>query len=792
MMIVGITGAVVVVMALMAWLFVVLARSTRLSGVRQSLDMKLLLIRLPQPQSKDQPSGFKDEINKSEQLWAILASLPELSSLEVAVSHVGEEILFYLAVPVSSVESVSRQIEGLFKDAQVTHAHEYNIFQPNGAHVGFCITQDKHYSLPFRTYLESELDTFSPIVSGLSKINEIGEGAVLQILIKKAPDFYKKNIFSLINELRKGASFKKLTDQKLISAEDVALFFKPAESQTSDTQKEEKVSIVDQESIKMLEKKVSKPLLCANYRILVSTTNPVQTESIAQGIVNGFSQFDAPLRNKVSVVKVKNFQKFSYQYTFREFDTARALVLNTEELASMFHLPTSTTLSPRIKWLKSKEAPPPADLPIQGTKIGSSFYKGISKPIYITDEDKRRHVYVIGQTGTGKTSLVVNMALDDIRRGNGVAIMDPHGELAEKLLGLVPKERLDDVIYFDPGFMQRPIGLNMLEYDFDKPEQKTFIVNELLSIFDKLYDLKTTGGPMFEMYMRNALLLLMEDARNEPATLMEVPRIFTDAEFRNRKLERVSNPVVVDFWTKEAVKVGGEASLSNMAPYITSKFNNFIANDYMRPIVGQIHSTLNFRRIMDEKKILLINLAKGRVGEINSNLLGMIIIGKILMAAFSRIDVPDAQRNDFNLYIDEFQNFSTDSIASILSEARKFHLNLIVVHQYIKQLTEKIRDAVFGNVGSIISLRVGPEDADFLVKQFEPVFSQNDLISLDNFNACAKVLINGQTSRPFNIVTPTYPAFDTTAIDKMKELSFLKYGTDRAVVERDILTRLRD
>lgn len=791
MLIAAITVGVVIIMACIAWFLVFVSAKHRLSRAKDSLGMKLLLIRLPHPQPKEQSTGFKEEINKSEQLWAIIASLPNSVSLEVAVSHVGEEILFYLAVPASSVESISRQIEGLFKDVQITHAHEYNIFQPNGVNVGWYLSQDKHYSLPFRTYLESDLDTFSPIVSGLSKINEIGEGAALQILIKQAPHYYKKNIFTLINELRKGVSFKKLTDQKLITSDDVSSFFTP-HSTSADQRKEDAPSIVDQESIKMLEKKVSKPLVLVNYRIIVSSTSTLQTESISHGIVSGFSQFDAPLRNKVSVTKAKNFQKFAYQYTFREFDDARSLLLNTEELASMFHLPTSTTLSPRIKWLKSKEASPPVDLPTNGTKIGENFYKGVSKPVYVTDEDKRRHIYVIGQTGTGKTSLIVNMALDDIRRGNGVAIMDPHGELAEKLLGLIPKERIDDVIYFDPGFIQRPIGLNMLEYDLDKPEQKTFIVNELLSIFDKLYDLKTTGGPMFEMYMRNALLLLMEDFPNEPATLMEVPRVFTDAEFRDRKLGRIRNPVVLDFWTKEAVKVGGEASLSNMAPYVTSKFNNFIANDYMRPIVGQVRSSLNFRHIMDEKKILLVNLAKGRVGEINSSLLGMVIIGKILMAAFSRIDIPDAQRNDFNLYIDEFQNFSTDSVASILSEARKFRLNLIVAHQYIKQLSERIRDAVFGNVGSLIALRVGPEDADFLVKQFEPVFSQNDLISLDNFNACIKILVNGQTSRPFNIVTPKYPTFDTTMIEKIKELSFLKYGADRIDVERDILTRLRD
>ena len=284
----------------------------------------------------------------------------------------------------------------------------------------------------------------------------------------------------------------------------------------------------------------------------------------------------------------------------------------------------------------------------------------------------------------------------------------------------------------------------------------------------------------------------MEDAPNEPATLMEVARVFTDADFRQRKLARISNPIVIDFWEKEAVKAGGEAALANMTPYITSKFNNFTSNDYMRPIIGQPKSAFNFRQVMDEGKILLVNFSKGKIGEINANLLGMIITGKILMAALSRVDFPENKRRDFNLYIDEFQNFTTDSIATILSEARKYALNLTMAHQFIAQLTEKIRDAVFGNVGSIISFRVGAQDAEFLVKQFEPVFNENDLVNIDNFNAYAKILINGQTSKPFNIKTLPPEIGKREIGEKIKDLSRLKYGRDRQEVEEEILKRLRE
>ncbi len=386
-----------------------------------------------------------------------------------------------------------------------------------------------------------------------------------------------------------------------------------------------------------------------------------------------------------------------------------------------------------------------------------------------------------------------NMALEDIQNGKGVCVIDPHGDLVESVLGCIPAEREKDVIIFDPGNVQKPIGLNMLEYDPSRPEEKTFIVNEIQGIFNKLF-LAETMGPMFEQYMRNTLLLLMEDAvapGGEPATLIEVPRIFTDEEYRKKKLAHITNPIVIDFWTKEAIKVTGEASLNSMAPYITSKFNNFIANDYVRPIIGQAHSSFNFRKIMDERKILLVSLAKGKIGELNAGLLGMIIVGKLMLAAFSRTDISQEQRSDFNVYIDEFQNFTTDSISTILSEARKYRLNLTIAHQFIAQLQEKIRDSVFGNVGSLISFRIGAQDAEFLIKQFEPTFTQSDLMNIDNLNAYVKLLVHGQTSKPFNIRTPLYRNSDSNRIQRIKEFSNASYGASRTEVEGDILKRLR-
>jgi hypothetical protein len=557
------------------------------------------------------------------------------------------------------------------------------------------------------------------------------------------------------------------------------------------TEQKQTDKIIDEEAVKALTMKLSKPLFIVNARILASAATPFQANDVLEGIAAGFDQFASPARNDFRIIKAKNTRKLAYRFIFREFDNHHAMTLTSEEIASIFHFPTSGTETPKVKWLKSKEAPPPPNLPGEGTVIGESTFRGDQKTVRITPQDRRRHAYIIGQTGTGKSTLMSYMVAEDIRAGKGVCLIDPHGDLVEHVLSLVPKERAEDVIVFDPGDLSRPMGLNMLDYNPDRPEERTFIVNEMQSIFNKLFPPETMG-PMFEQYMRNALLLMMEDNANEPSTMIEVPRIFTDSEYRQRKLDRIHNAVVVDFWEKEAVKAGGEASLANMTPYITSKFNNFISNDYMRPIIGQPKSAFNFREVMDKKKILLVNLSKGRIGDINAGLLGMVVVGKILMAALSRVDTPESERSDFALYIDEFQNFTTDSIATILSEARKYGLSLVMAHQFIAQLTDKIRDAVFGNVGSQIVFRVGAKDAEFLVKQFEPVFSENDLVNIDNYNAYAKLLINGLTSKPFNIHTFPLAKGSPELAANLKEYSRLKYGAERATIEDEIHRRLRE
>ena len=484
----------------------------------------------------------------------------------------------------------------------------------------------------------------------------------------------------------------------------------------------------------------------------------------------------------------RGLQKAVYHYSFRVPDSGSRIIVSAEELSSIIHLPNTLIGASNVATIKAKSAPIPVNAPHTGTLLGVNIFRGTETEVRMLPEDRLRHLYVIGQTGTGKTHFMRNMIVQDIAAGNGICFIDPHGDTAEELLGCIPPNRIKDVIYFNPGDVARPMGMNMLEFDPNYPEQKTFVINELLEIFNKLYDMKTSGGPMFEQYFRNATGLVMEDPESGN-TLLEINRVFVDKKFRDYKLSRCNNPLVKTFWRDVAEKAGGDASLQNIVPYISSKFDSFLSNEVMRPIVSQEKSAFKLRDVMDNRKILLINLSKGRLGELNSSLIGLIMVGKILMAAFSRADQAASERKDFFLYADEFQNVATATIETILSEARKYRLGLIIAHQFIGQLEDDIKDAVFGNVGSKVAFRVGAEDGEFLEKEYAPVFSAADLINIDNRNCYVKMLINGQTSAPFNLRTQAGTKSDPEIAAKAKEFSRLTYGRDRAIVEEEMTAK---
>lgn len=773
------------------------------NSIVRSLNMKLLLITLPPAVSKDEKKTEKEIISIMDQLYSALLVVKKAKTkwlmpkpyiaLEMAVPQVGEELHFYLACPWQISEAVSKQIYSYYPTAKVEEIKDYTIFQPGGASALLVLSLSKSQFFPFKTYKELEADPLKEISNAFSKLKEKGEGAALQILIRPAGDGVKKKGLKISKLLKEGKSLgQAMSEVNRSLILNIISFFLPS-SKKKDENEKSKGQAVSEEIIKALENKASRVQFETNIRLVAAADNKENAEEILRHLENSFAQFNSPILNNFNFncLKKKSLDKALFNFAFRIFDPAKKIVLSSEELTSIYHLPNNVLETPKIKILKAKPSEPPANLPKTGLILGKNLYRGEEREARILTEDRRRHFYLIGQTGTGKTAFMKNMIAQDIENGQGVGVLDPHGEFVEDILGLIPKSRAEDVVLIDPADLERPLGLNMLEYDPKFPEQKTFIVNELIGIFDKLYDLKTTGGPIFEQYTRNALLLLMEYPE-KGHTIMEIPKVLADKEFRKNLLTSCKNIIVKDFWEKEAEKAGGEAALQNTVPYITSKFNVFIANDYMRPVIGQSKSTINFREIMDSQKILLVNLSKGKLGDINSSLLGLIVVGKLLMASFSRIDVAEEQRKDFYLYLDEFQNFATNSIATILSEARKYRLDLIIAHQFIEQLKKEIKDAVFGNVGSVAAFRVGAADAEILVKQFfEPVFNQNDLVNIDNFNAYIRLMISNTVSKPFSIASYPPKKGNPALAASLRELSRLKYGRSRQEVEADIMDRWR-
>ena len=784
-----------------------LGKGTRGRLIR-ALNMKLFLVSLPRDlpkTSEQQPQKSEKEmieiaeqflsnlveVVKPKSWWKEIYYGPPHVAFEIAVPHTDEQIYFYVAVPRGFETFIEKQIHGFYPNASVEEVEDYNIFHPKSETSGGYLSLARKYILPFRTYQNLGVDPLGSITNALSKIMGETEGGVLQIVLRPAKKGWNEPAIKTAKTMAEGKTYEAALGAQSKVSKTREFFETPKKPGEAPLEKSKTLSPIDEETMKALKEKASKPGFEVNVRILASAENKERSEQLFSHIEGSFDQLDSPTLNSLRSNRAskKRLKRLIYNFSFRLFDDTEKLVLNSEEVASIFHFPLPTLETPRIKWMKAKPAPPPANLPEEGLILGKNVYRGDERMVRIKQDDRRRHLYTIGQTGTGKSVFLQNMIKQDIENGEGVAFLDPHGDVVEKILGFVPRERAEDVIYFNPADIERPLALNMLEFDPQYPEQKTFVANEMINIFKKLWGaMPEAFGPMFEQYMRNALLLIMDDPASG-STLLEVPKVLTDADFRHHKLSKTTNTVVKDFWEKEAEKAGGEAALANMAPYITSKANVFLANDIMRPIICQQKSSFDFRKIMDEKKILLVNLTKGKLGDVNSNLLGLIIAGKLLMASLSRVDVPEEKRTDFYLYMDEFQNFTTESIATILAEARKYKLCLTIAHQFIGQLEDKIKNAVFGNVGSMACFRIGAEDAEFVVKQYEPVFSQQDMVNIDNFNAYLKLLIDGQTTRAFNIMTYPPEKGDPKTAEMAKEFSRVKYGREKAKVEKEISER---
>jgi len=742
----------------------------------------------------------KELIGEMEQIYSSFCSLSQGNfwqrlfgfrpniSLEIASQIGGKDISFYIDIPYGFETALKKYIHGVYPRAVIKKIpQDYTIFEPEGFSKGAYLKFTHSLFLPVNTYRNLERDPLSIITNALTKINP-DEGAAVQLTIQ--PSSHSKwgsKGKRIISDMRNGKSLEGAiadnSSSPLIRGliDIFNLLFKP-------NQKEDLSKPVDEEAIKFIQEKIQKRVFEVNIRLVSSAGAEDRAEEILKHLEGSFEQFSLPSANSFKAIELKGryLRNFLYQFSFRSFSPRQRVILNLEELASIYHFPSPYTKTPYIKLSKSTSSVPPLDLPDNGVNlIGKVNFRGEEKKVYIASrEDRRRHFYIVGQTGTGKSSLLREMIRQDIEHGEGVAVIDPHGDLAEATLANIPLERVDDVVLFEPFDTQRPMGLNMLEYD--TPEQKDFAVQEMISIFHKLFPPEIIG-PMFEHYMRNAMLALMADKDN-PGTLVEIPRIFTDDEFMEKKLAKVYDPLVRNFWLREWKKTTGSTK-SDMLGYVVSKVGRFVENEMMRNIIGQSHSSFDLTKIMDEGKIFVANLSKGLTGEVNSSLLGLILVSKMQMAAMQRARIPEEQRKDFYLYVDEFQNFTTDSIVTILSEARKYRLNLILAHQYIPQLTPEIKNAVLGNVGTIGAFRIGADDAEFLEKQFEPEFSRFDLVNLDNFNLVIKMIINNKVEPAFKLQTLPPKKGNPEIVTKVRELSRNKYGKPKELVEEEIMER---
>ncbi|MCJ7804989.1 TraM recognition domain-containing protein [Patescibacteria group bacterium] len=732
---------------------------------KKSLEYVLLQVAVP----------FDNEIkiDVAEQMFASLNAIkkggflsflklqPHLS-FEIVAKH--EDIHFYVSVPRDLKDMVEKQINGVYPDAEILEVPEYNLFSENGR-VAFAELELKESRYkPIKLFKDLPSDPLSSITTALAKMG-LEEGAAIQILISPSDGKWRSEGRSYIAGVKKTEADPKKAKFK-----------------------------VDAKTLEAIENKCSKPGFKTIIRIVVSAQSQQLADSHLSNIKSVFEQFSSDLnrfgRRKIwwkAGFMVDFIYRYQPLFSLRSYRT----ILNSEELATIFHFPNKQVETPHIFWLYAKRAPAPIKIPKEGLYLGKSVYRGVTRPVYLSEDDRRRHLYIIGKTGTGKTELLRNLILQDIRAGKGVCLIDPH-DLAEDLLQYIPPERVEDVIYFDPSDTERPMGLNLLEaYSED---QKHMVTTAIINLMYKLYDPYKTGiiGPRFEHAIRNAMLTVM----SEPgSTFVEIVRCLTDANFVQELLPKVTDPMVRRYWTDQIAQTA-DFHKSEVLDYIVSKFGRFVTNRVMRNIIGQSKSAFDFRKVMDEGKILIINLAKGKIGEENSNFLGLVLVPKILAAAMSRADVPEEKRRDFYLYVDEFQNFATPDFAQILSEARKYRLNLTVANQFIGQVEEEIKNAVFGNIGTILAFRVGVTDANYLQREFQPTFKGDDLLNIERFHVYAKTIVQNEPVPAFSMdVIKDMDQMKKTAnprvAEMIKELSRLKFGVDREIIETEITQRAR-
>jgi len=776
-----------------------------------TFDMTTLLVTVPRFRHKEQTERTvsKDQMHEAiaaaESLFGAIGGLkPEHGfhawlfgrhdEMAFEIVSLKKEIRFYVTIPREMEQVVVQQLSAAYPDAFPEPIEDYNLFSPDSVILGSYLVFKREHAFPIKTYRKMDKDPLDALTNVLSKVPE-GEGAAFQFVVRAAPKSWRKRGVGIAQRMLSGMSMDDAVrgaKKAKTNFAELAGLSKPEEKKPEENRK---LSPLEEETVKGLEEKASKAGLEACVRLVVAAKDAESAHTTLGSMINAFTTFNIYQYGNSFVKVVPPFKKrLIRRFIYRSFDEHNKIVLNAEEMAGIWHLPTPWTETPGVKWLGARKGAAPSNAPTGPETggqldLGYNVYRGVKTPIWMKEADRQRHMYVIGKSGTGKTQMIARLILQDIKMGHGVAVVDPHGDLVEQVLGNIPKERIGDVIHFNPSDEDRPVGLNMLESGASE-SQKDKAASEMISIFYKLFPPEMIG-PMFEHHMRNVMLTLMADQEN-PGTIAEIPRMFTDQEFADSWVAKLRDPVVRAYWEKEVAKTS-DFHKSEMLGYLISKVGRFVENGMMRNIIGQSHSAFDFRKIMDEQKIFLCNLSKGKIGDVNADLLGMIVVTKLQMAAMGRADIEEHLRKDFYLYIDEFQNFVTDSIATILSEARKYRLCLIIAHQYIGQLVKnndtKIKEAVFGNAGTMFTARIGPEDVETLEKVYAPDFTGYDLINSDKVTWYVKMIVDNASVRPFTLNFDMAPRGDRELAEAIKELSRLKYGRDRAVVEAEIMER---
>lgn len=721
------------------------------------------------------PRGNEVKIDAMEQLFASLFTIKkggwkQRFSVQPAISFEivakQEDIKFYIWTPNKVKDLVEKQVHGAYPDAEIEEVPEYNIFTEDGKVAYKSIQLKRNNFYPLKTFKELPTDPLAALTSTLAKMGE-GEAAAVQILISPAKPSWQGEARKFISDTKKQES-------------------DPENAKFS----------VSAKTLEGVEGKSGKSGFETSIRIVVVAKDLPSAKTHLSNIMGSFEQYSGEL-NGFKGRKIRRKALFMEDFLYRyqpmfHFFGNRLTILNSEELATVYHFPNKQVTTPHIFWLYAKTAPAPSEIPSEGLFLGTSTYRGIKRPVYISEDDRRRHMYIIGKTGTGKTEMLKDLIMQDIRAGKGICYMDPHGDAVKDILEMIPPERAEDVVYFNPADTSRPMGLNLLEAKTE--DQKHFVATAIINMMYKLFDPYKTGivGPRFEHAVRNAMLTVMCD---EGATFIEVVRVLTDAEYVQELLPKVKDPIIRRYWTDQIAQTA-DFHKSEVLDYIVSKFGRFVTNKMVRNIIGQSKSAFSFREIMDEQKILLINLAKGEIGEENSNFLGLILVPRLLMAAMSRQDVPEQERKDFYLYVDEFQNFATPDFAQILSEARKYRLNLVVANQFIGQVEEDLKNAIFGNVGTIACFRVGVTDANYLAHEFTPVFTEEDLLNIERYHVYTKTTVKNEPVPPFSMdltkdMEKQAKMANKRVAEIIKEMSRLKYGKDVRLVEAEVIRRAK-